>query len=206
MMPMDMQAHPVPEDAQPLPARVPPPDAVLPAPAAVAVVADLVTRARRPVVLPGRGAVRSGAREVLERLGARIGALDATTAVAKGFFAGLSYDVDICGGFATPLARELLHDAVVVHVDTDPTAINSHRPVAAAIIGDARETAIALERELERRGHQATGFRHPETAHRLGERRAWRNEPFEEPTRGQGMDPGGSPSRWTACSRRIARS
>src|SRR5215207_9588840 len=74
MMPMDMQAHLVPEDAKPLPARVPVPDAVLPAPAAVAEMADLVARAERPVVLAGRGAVRAGARHALERLGARIGA------------------------------------------------------------------------------------------------------------------------------------
>jgi thiamine pyrophosphate-dependent acetolactate synthase large subunit-like protein len=214
MMPMDMQGKPVPAEALPLPGRSAVPIATVPAPGAVADVADLVVRARRPVILAGRGAVRGEARDALEALGARIGALNATTAVAKGFFGGLPFDVGISGGFATPLARELLHeadvvlafgaalnhwttasdrmfreDAVVVHVDIDPTAIARHRPVNAAIIGDARETAVALERELGRRDHRATGFREPETARRLAGRRTWREEPFEEPSRDRGMDP-----------------
>lgn len=214
MMPMDMQGYPVPDEAAPLPARLPVPIAPAPTRAALLEVADLVAGARRPVILAGRGAVRAGARDALEALAARIGALNATTAVAKGFFRGLPFDVGISGGFATPLARELLYDAdlvlafgaalnhwttgggrmfredaVVVHVDTAPTAIGLHRPVHAAVISDALEAAVALERELDQRGHRATGFREPGTARRLEERRTWREEPFEESSRGQGMDP-----------------
>ncbi len=56
----------------------------------------------------------AGAGADLEALGERCGALLATSAVAKGLFAGLPFDLGISGGFASPLAAELLPQADVV--------------------------------------------------------------------------------------------
>lgn len=214
MMPMDIQAQPMPEDALDLPPAGPVLRRPSPAPEAIAEVADLVEAARRPVIIAGRGAVLSSARDPLEALGARIGALMATSAVAAGLFNGLPYDVRVSGGFATPLADELIGqadivlafgaalnywttrhghmfgaDAAIVQVDVDPDAIGVHHPVRAAVVGDVHATAIALARELERRDHRATGFRTAEVAERISHRRRWRDEPFEERSGASGMDP-----------------
>ena len=106
------------------------------------------------------------------------------------------YEADLVLAFGAALnhwttagGRMFREDAVVVHVDTDPTAINSHRPVTAAIIGDARETAVALEPAA--RAARPSGIRLPRPGNRqrLEERRTWRDEPFEETPRGRGMDP-----------------
>lgn len=214
MLPMDLQAERVADDALELP-----PDGPLmrtPGPAAEAVdeVVALIEQARRPVIIAGRGAVLSDARDALEALGSRIGALLSTSAVATGLFNGLDYDVGVSGGFATPLAVELITqadlvlafgaalnfwttrhgnmfgaDAALVQIDVDEDAIGVHQPVRSAIVGDVRRTAIALDRELERRGHRHDGFREPGLAERIARRRRWRDEPFEERPGAPGMDP-----------------
>src|SRR5437870_4084210 len=64
--------------------------------------------AERPLLLAGRGAVLSSAREPLERLADQTGALLATTAVADGLFAGNPWYIGISGGFASPVGAELI--------------------------------------------------------------------------------------------------
>ncbi len=56
-------------------------------------------RARRP---------GPGSRAALEALAERTGALLATSAVAKGLFDGNPWSLDVSGGFASPLAAELI--------------------------------------------------------------------------------------------------
>ena len=48
---------------------------------------------------------------MLRDLALRCGALLATSAVAKGLFEGDPFDLGISGGFASPLAAELITDA-----------------------------------------------------------------------------------------------
>ena len=109
-LPLDVQAmktevavvnDPVAEGAQPAPG----PDA-----ARVGQLAEALLAARRPVFIAGRGAARRGdaARAALTRLADRCGALLAVSAAAKGLFAGDPWYLDISGGFATPLAAELV--------------------------------------------------------------------------------------------------
>ena len=58
------------------------------------------------LIVAGRGAaVSPGAREALEALGERAGALLATSAMAHGLFAGLPFALGIAGGFASPICR-----------------------------------------------------------------------------------------------------
>ncbi|HEX4657059.1 MAG TPA: thiamine pyrophosphate-binding protein [Streptosporangiaceae bacterium] len=164
-MPLDVQAGactwPGIEPVQPPPARTP-------SAAAVASLAEALARAERPVFIAGRGARIAGARAALERLAARCGALLATSAAAKGLFRGSPWDLDVSGGFASPLAAELIRgadlvvgwgcslnmwtlrhgkligpDATVVQVDHDQAAIGAHRPVQLGVTGDVSVTARA---------------------------------------------------------------
>src|SRR3954469_9139940 len=80
----------------------------------VAEVADLLSSSRRPAIVAGRGAALAGAREALEALGDRVGALLATSAVGHGLFAGHPHAVGICGSFSSPLAVELLSEVDIV--------------------------------------------------------------------------------------------
>jgi thiamine pyrophosphate-dependent acetolactate synthase large subunit-like protein len=211
MLPLDIQAAEIPA-ASTLPAAPPLPPPV-PGDAVVVEVADLLARARRPVILGGRGAVVSGARASLERLGELIGAVLVTSANGNGLFSGNPYCVGIAGGFASPIARELLAeadllisfgaslnmwttrhhtlpgpDAGVIQVDVEPEAIGVHRPVTTGIVADAAETARLLVTELERRGHRGTGFR----TDGLGERitaGGWREQTHDPPSAEAGIDP-----------------
>jgi len=147
-----------------------------PDPAAAAALAGQLSRAQRPVFVAGRGARASGAaaRPQLERLAESCGALLATSAAAKGLFRGSDWDLDVSGGFATPLAAELIRDAdlvvgwgcalnmwtmrhgaligpdaVVAQVDTDAAAIGAHRPVTLGVTGDVAATARAAAALLD---------------------------------------------------------
>jgi thiamine pyrophosphate-dependent acetolactate synthase large subunit-like protein len=125
------------------------------------------------VFIAGRGARIAGARADLERLADRCGALLATSAAAKGMFRGSPWDLDVSGGFASPLAAELIRgadvvvgwgcslnmwtlrhgrligpDATVVQVDHDRAAIGAHRPVQVGVSGDVSLTARAASEAL----------------------------------------------------------
>jgi thiamine pyrophosphate-dependent acetolactate synthase large subunit-like protein len=168
---------------------------------------DELTRAidvaRRPVFVAGRGA--RGARSQLEALAERCGALLATSAVAKGLFRGNPWDLDVSGGFATPLAAELISgadlvvgwgcslnmwtmrhgrliadDAVVVQVDVDRNALGAQRPVSLGVVGSVQAAAGAV------RAAPKSGYRTPEVAAAIAERGRWRDEPFE-PAGGAGL-------------------
>jgi thiamine pyrophosphate-dependent acetolactate synthase large subunit-like protein len=214
MLPLDIQVLPAvsspgANDAS-VAAELPPP---APSAAAIAAIANTLIAARLPVILAGRGAVLAGARERLERLGARIGALLATSAPANGLFAGLPYALGISGGFASPFAAELLpradvvlvfgasanhwttrhgtllsDHARVVQVDVEPDAIGSHRPIDLALVADAGLAADALSDELERRGHDAIGFRTPELAEEIAAN-GWADDPYEEMSTDDWIDP-----------------
>ncbi len=80
-------------------------------------VEDAVQRirsSRRPIIVAGRGAVRSDAKAQIEALAAQCGALLATTLPAKGYFDGNEFSIGIAGGFASELAYELFADSDLV--------------------------------------------------------------------------------------------
>ncbi|MET8334799.1 thiamine pyrophosphate-binding protein [Streptosporangium canum] len=133
----------------------------------VARLAELLGAARRPVFVAGRGA--RAARRELEELAERIGALLATSAVAKGLFRGSPWDLDVSGGFASPLTAELVRgadvivgwgcalnmwtmrqgtligpEAKVVQVDLDADALGAHRPIHLGVVGDVALTARSV--------------------------------------------------------------
>lgn len=151
---------------------------------AVVETVDLIESARRPVIIAGRGAVLAAARSRLEALGERIGALFATSMMAKGFFSGNPFDLGVSGGFSSPLAARLLGEADlvlsfgaslnawtvnhgrmfsptarIVHCDLDAAAMGRIQPVTLGVVGDAAETAGALGEEFAQRGLSLEGFR-----------------------------------------------
>jgi thiamine pyrophosphate-dependent acetolactate synthase large subunit-like protein len=210
-LPIDLQAQSA-ADA-PAPAAAPLPRPPGPADADVRAAADVLAGASRPVIIAGRGAVLSGAGAALVRLADRCGALLATSAVAKGLFASHPFDLGISGGFATPLAMELLPqaDAVlafgaglnrwttrhgslldagvrIVQVDVEAGAIAAHHPVELGIVGDASAVAAELDAELGRRGVEGAGFRTPELAARIASER-WRDVDAGDGSRSGVVDP-----------------
>jgi thiamine pyrophosphate-dependent acetolactate synthase large subunit-like protein len=211
-MPLDVQA------AQCDPPVIPPSPPPRPCPPAMESVAELagaLAGAQRPVFVAGRGARVAGAREDLERLADACGALLATSAAAKGLFRGDPWDLDVSGGFATPLAAELItaadlvvgwgcslnmwtmrhgrligQDTTVVQVDDEMSAIGAHRPVDLGIVGDVALTSRAVLVELA--GRATAGYRSPELRERISREGRWRDVPYtDEGTSGGGarIDP-----------------
>ena len=107
-MPLDVQAAQC--DPPAVPAE-PAPWPAAPAPEAAAALAAALAAAGRPVFVAGRGARTAAARPDLEELADACGALLATSAAAKGLFRGSPWDLDVSGGFASPLAAELIGGA-----------------------------------------------------------------------------------------------
>jgi thiamine pyrophosphate-dependent acetolactate synthase large subunit-like protein len=212
MLPIDIQPQ-APVQTEPSRPPLPPLQAPEPPAGAIAHAADLVVEAQRPAIIAGRGAVLSEAAAELERLGATIGAVLASSAPANGLFAGLPFALGISGGFASPFAASLLpradlvlvfgaslnhwttkHGALigprarVVQVDIEARAIGRNRHVDWAIVADVRATAQALSAELARRGFVGLGFRTEEVAREIAARR-WRDEPYEDTSTDEWIDP-----------------
>jgi len=67
--------------------------------------------AGKPLIIVGRGAIRSGAGDAVVRLAERIGALLATTLMAKNWLSREPYYVGISGFYGTRTAMELFQEA-----------------------------------------------------------------------------------------------
>jgi acetolactate synthase I/II/III large subunit len=113
----------LPLDEQATEARITPIDEVKvsiapdPPPDELDLLIDVLRQAERPVFIAGRGAARvpyGPTAATLTRLADRCGALLATSAAAKGLFAGDPWDLDVAGGFASPPAAALIADADVI--------------------------------------------------------------------------------------------
>jgi acetolactate synthase-1/2/3 large subunit len=213
-LPLDVQGadcHPAPPGPGPAVRKAFP---VAPAAEAVTALAGVLRGARRPVFVAGRGA--RGQAAALERLADECGALLATSAVAKGLFGGSPWNLDVSGGFATPLAAELISEAdaivgwgcslnmwtmrhgkligpraTVVQVDDDPAAIGAHRPVHLGVPGDVAETARAVADALgiSAPGVSAPGYRSAEVRARIASQGRWRDVSFKDESDGEQIDP-----------------
>src|SRR6266446_1633058 len=185
-VPLDLQkeAFPYLPDYTPSTDLLPRPQVVPPDPALVDEVAGMIAEAERPVVIGGRGAIWSGAREALERLAEDSGALLATTLLGKGLFDGNPFALDIAGTFSSDLAREffaesdlviaagaglghytteggyLYPNAKVVQIDTNPRGLwQGLRTADLHIRADARAAAETITRRLKERGIRRLGWR-----------------------------------------------
>jgi acetolactate synthase-1/2/3 large subunit len=111
-LPHDLMAAEVPDAA----VAAGPREATRPAATAaeLAAVVSALAGARRPLLLGGLGAWRSGAAKPLTDLAERVGALVTTTVMGDGLFSGNPWGVGICGGFSTPAAAALIGSADLV--------------------------------------------------------------------------------------------
>jgi acetolactate synthase I/II/III large subunit len=211
-MPLDVQAARCdPPAVPPLPAVRP----VAPDSQSAAALAEALLGASRPVFVAGRGARLAGARAGLERLADACGALLATSAAARGLFRGSAWDLDVSGGFASPLAAELVGAAdlivgwgcalnmwtmrhgrligpgtTVVQVDDDIHALGAHRPVDLGVLGDVGQTARAALAALA--GRTAAGYRSGDLAARIAKEVRWRDVPYDDEGTAEGaQDAGG---------------
>lgn len=135
-----------------------------------------------PVIIAGRGAIQSEAKEAIEELAERTGALLATSLQGRGYFSDHPYYLGFSGSWGTNITNKYLNEAdivfavgiglnpytmdkgrvlgddtKVVHIDTDPTNIGRYTPVDIGIEGDAKATVEAISRELEALGIHREG-------------------------------------------------
>ena len=171
-LPLDIQAGECTWTGDPDP-RVAEPSS--PAERHAADLATILAGAARPVFVAGRGARSPAAKAALEQLADECGALLATSAAAKGLFRGNPWDLDVSGGFASPLAAELIADAdvlvgwgcslnmwttrhgsligprtTVVQVDCESAALGRHRRLHLGVTGDVALTATVVAGLLRR--------------------------------------------------------
>jgi acetolactate synthase I/II/III large subunit len=193
-VPLDLQkeAFPYLPDYTPSTDLMPRAQVIPPDPALVDDVASMIAEAERPIVIGGRGAVWSGARQPLEALAEQSGALLATTLLAKGLFDGNPFALDIAGGFSTDLGREffaesdlviaagaalghytadgghLYPNAKVVQIDINPRGIwQGLRTAHLHVRADAGATAEAIVERLRERGIRRPGWRSNAVAARI---------------------------------------
>lgn len=155
----------------------------------------VIANANRPVIVAGRGAVTSGARDALLELAEVLVAPVATTLKARGFFAGHPFDLGVCGTVSHGVAVEtiLRSDCLVafgaglnrytlsmgafaegrsiVQVDLDLQALGRHRPITAMVQGDAAITAQRMTDRLRSVDHRPAGLRSDALAARLAAHR-----------------------------------
>ncbi|WP_175637344.1 thiamine pyrophosphate-binding protein [Sinomonas mesophila] len=206
-LPLDVQAQPA-HDAGHAPSsagsplRVPPPAPVRPAEESVRAFAELLAQAKRPVFVAGRGG--RGSRKEILALAEHAGALVATSAVAKGLFAGEPFGLGISGGFSSPTTAELISGAdlivafgcalnmwtmrhgnligegtAVVQVDLDHGALGAHRPVTLGVVGDSGATAASVLEALSGAAPR-TGYRTEEVRERIAASSRWQDVETED--------------------------
>ena len=211
-VPIDLVEKECPDGPQNVP-YWPPLQPPVPSQGSVAAVVDLLASSRLPAIVAGRGAALAGAREALEALGDRIGAVLATSAMGHGLFAGNPYCVGIAGGFSSSLAMRLLGEADVVlafgaslnhwtvrhgslfsaearvvQVDLEEAAIGRVHRAEVGVVGDAAGAARAIVDELERRDVGKEGFRSDGLEHEIAGGGV-RDEPYEDLGTEEYIDP-----------------
>ena len=167
--------------------------------------AVILNEARRPVLLAGRGAVTSGAREQIETLASRTGALLANTLQANGYFGDHPYALGIAGSFGTETMSSLLAeadcvlamgaslnvyttkhgnlfpDARLIQIDTHPEHMGETVRPEIGIHGDAQATVSALNDYFEREGiPPKQGYRSEDVALRVAGSRTGRQQSYVE--------------------------
>jgi acetolactate synthase I/II/III large subunit len=135
----------------------------------------IIAASKKPVVVVGDGAVESGAIEIAGRLAQRIGALTATSLVAKGAFStsGGEFHAGISGMFSTRAVMQLFEEADcviaagaslnphtieggllypkarIVHINTEPVVVmGNDRAADCYVQGDAKVTLQAIDDAL----------------------------------------------------------
>jgi acetolactate synthase-1/2/3 large subunit len=201
--PMDVQQMAFEDDDEPykpsstiLPKRIIHPD-----PDEISKAADLVAKAKKPVIIVGRGARWSGAGPAVVKLADRIGALIGTSLMAKGWLSENEWYAGISGTYGARNSLKLFEEsdcviavgatmnryttehgylypnAKFVHMDVKPHLVMSGGRAADCYVQtDAKAGVEALEAELARRQVKMTGHRTSEVKKLLQARNVDRTE------------------------------
>ncbi|KAA9154707.1 thiamine pyrophosphate-binding protein [Amycolatopsis acidicola] len=203
-LPLDVQAMDAPEPGEIEP--IGPAPLVEPDEPGLAALTGLLRNAERPVFIAGRGA--RGAASEISALAEACGALLATSAVANGLFHENPWSLGISGGFASPLAAELITGADLIVgwgcalnrwttkqgkligpgarlAQVDIEKLGEQRPIDAGVLGDCALTAAALLSRVEKRD----GYRSPELRERIAARARWSTADFTDESTGTRIDP-----------------
>lgn len=177
-LPYDLPTRPAAEEALEQPAGLEP-EAIVPDAQALQAAADALLGAERPLVLAGRGAAR--ATEELRALADGLGALSASSAPARGTFAGRELDLGVLGGFASERSADLARRADVVLavgaglnqftmsfgetfdpaarlIQIDIAERATHPAVVDFVRGDARLAALGLLERLRAAGRRSPAW------------------------------------------------
>lgn len=143
-------------------------------------VAGVLAWSRKPVIVAGRGAVLSGARDAIVALAERLGALLATSVQGRELFAGHPLNIGLVGSYGTDAGVELLTEADcilavgvalnvyqtgggtlaanarMIQIDSEPARVGAFTRVDNAIVADARMAVEAINRALEDAGISQT--------------------------------------------------
>ena len=174
----------------------------------VELLAAALAASKRPVFVAGRGARSPAARDALRALAERTGALLATSAAAKGLFHDDPWSLDVSGGFASPLAADLIRGAdllvgwgcalnmwtmrhgeliapgtIVVQVDIEADALGRHRAIDLGVTGDVAATASAVATAA------GTRYRTDDIGRRIAAEIRWRDVPYHDASTANRIDP-----------------
>lgn len=158
---------------------------IKPADEQLAQAVKIIAASKKPVVVVGDGAVRSGAIDASQRLAQRIGALTATSLVAKGALSD-EFHAGISGMFSTRAVMALFEEADcviavgaslnphtieggllypkarVVHINSEPVVVMGNDRVADCYVqGDALVTVQAIDEALSQGVVYKDNFRTP---------------------------------------------
>ena len=193
-VPYDLQKQPLPDigDYQPSSTVMPATEPAPPDPRQIEQLVDKLAQAKCPIILAGRGVMRSGAAKEVEELAEQSGALLATTLLARGMFDHNPFSIGVTGGFARDVARELgaqadlvvaigaslnyytvdggnmFPKAEVAQIDTEPLGLRNGMKAADLYVrADAKLAAAAALARLRARGGVKARVRSAEIARRI---------------------------------------
>jgi thiamine pyrophosphate-dependent acetolactate synthase large subunit-like protein len=155
---------PVPTPRATVPSRKP----AAPRAQAIAAAAEMLRASNKPIIIAGRGAHLAGAKEAIEALAERTGALLVTTAKGKDMFRGHPSNLGILGSFSHSMARRMVDQAdcavvfgaglnfltmsfgaslppvPLIQVDSNRANIGRYSHADVAVVGDARLAAEGI--------------------------------------------------------------
>lgn len=176
LLPTDVQVGYTDVADGPSPVKLLPKAAPLPArQSAIDAAVTILKNSKKPIIVAGIGAFRGGAREAVEALAEKTGALLITALKAKDMFRGNPYNLGILGSSSHSVARRHVEQAdcvlaigvalnsltmssglalppvPLIHVDAVRTNIGRWWPADLALVGDATLVATQLEQALPER-------------------------------------------------------
>jgi acetolactate synthase-1/2/3 large subunit len=163
-----------------------PPKPSAPRTPAIAAAAELLRVSKKPIIVAGRGAHLAGAKDAIEALAERCGALLITTAKGKDMFRGHPFNLGILGSFSHSMARRMVEQAdcaivfgaglnfltmsfgaslppvPLIQVDVNRANIGRYSHADVAVVGDAKHAAEAILAALPAGSNTEKPFRSQE--------------------------------------------